>query len=209
MCSSTATSSSRASTWRVPPSPLPARCLGCLGAVAGARSRPRPARRAQPFVEGWTAAFPRNDILFMRTEDYVANTSFALNEVFKHLGMLPLQPGSQQEAEVLRKQVVRGSRDRQPEAGQIAPATAKKLREFFAPYNRRAAPACEWVGCRGVRAGRVLCTRGRRMAGGAPAGGGCCEALIAADAPCAGGWRMCWGGRGTRGMGSWARTRGR
>lgn len=42
---------------------------------------PPPAPPAQLFVEGWTEAFHRNDILFLRLEDYIKDTPATLKAV--------------------------------------------------------------------------------------------------------------------------------
>lgn len=39
--------------------------------------------RAQPFVEGWVDAFHRNDILFLRLEDYIKDTPGTLRTVLQ------------------------------------------------------------------------------------------------------------------------------
>lgn len=89
-----------------------------------------------PFVDGWVAAFPRNDILFLRTEDLIKDTPATMTLVLKHLGL------EHPPADVFEKMVTmeetRGSKNRSemPARGEMTDEAARMLRDFFVPFNR-------------------------------------------------------------------------
>jgi len=86
------------------------------------------------FLHDWLRHFPRDQLLFLRNEDYAAATREHMESVFTFLGMR--QPTS-------REWSVIGAMDRrnQQRKSEMFAETRNMLEEFFAPFNSRLAEA--------------------------------------------------------------------
>ncbi|HEX7004634.1 MAG TPA: sulfotransferase domain-containing protein [Trueperaceae bacterium] len=78
-------------------------------------------------LEGWYRYFPRERLLVLQTEELAANPEGVLEKVWEFLGVPPHRP----------KRFERHNSAPQGKRAGMAPATRKRLEEYFAPHNRR------------------------------------------------------------------------
>ncbi|KAG1659112.1 hypothetical protein FOA52_015905 [Chlamydomonas sp. UWO 241] len=86
------------------------------------------------FVEPWTSVFPRDQILFMRSEDYQAAPREHLSAVLKFLGMTDLTDDEWERMTSQKKANAQSSR-----YPRMLPETRALLEEFYAPFNQKLA----------------------------------------------------------------------
>jgi len=95
------------------------------------------------FLEGYSSAFPAEDVLALRFEDYVSPVSgdggvamrATLARVFKHLALD--EPDAATWAAMLSAPVVLNGGVQQGERPPMDPDTRQMLRKFYRPYNAR------------------------------------------------------------------------
>ncbi|KAK3598412.1 hypothetical protein CHS0354_005506 [Potamilus streckersoni] len=82
-------------------------------------------------IADWFRAFPRDQFLFLKTEDYVKDVRTTLVTVFDFLQLefLPLQAPSS----ILSK----GKMNQRTKTFEMLPATRKLLEDFYRPHNDR------------------------------------------------------------------------
>lgn len=92
-----------------------------------------------PFLEGYLAAFPREDLLVLRFEDYADGSEAAMRAtlqlVFKHLEMD--EPDAASWKAMLSAPVTRNGVAAQPSRPPMDPGTRTMLKAFYRPYNQR------------------------------------------------------------------------
>ncbi len=75
-------------------------------------------------IKPWLELFPKENFMFIRSEEFNKNTSFVYNKILKFLGLHPFELKQYQK---IRK------RDYE----EMNPDTRKKLIEYFKPHNQR------------------------------------------------------------------------
>eukprot|EP00199_Chlamydomonas_sp_CCMP681_P002227 CAMPEP_0119102214 /NCGR_PEP_ID=MMETSP1180-20130426/1033_1 /TAXON_ID=3052 ORGANISM="Chlamydomonas cf sp, Strain CCMP681" /NCGR_SAMPLE_ID=MMETSP1180 /ASSEMBLY_ACC=CAM_ASM_000741 /LENGTH=399 /DNA_ID=CAMNT_0007086459 /DNA_START=16 /DNA_END=1215 /DNA_ORIENTATION=- len=86
------------------------------------------------FVEAWTKPFPRDQLLFLRNEDYQSAAKEHLQAVIKFLGVRDLT-----EDEWLKMLGVKRTNAQSSRYPKMLPETAALLKEFYRPYNEKLA----------------------------------------------------------------------
>jgi len=86
------------------------------------------------FVEAWTDVFPKENILFLRTEDYQAAPKEHLQAVCKFLGIRDLS-----EEEWSRLVAVQRANAQSTRYPRMLPETRIMLEEFYRPFNEKLA----------------------------------------------------------------------
>lgn len=86
------------------------------------------------FVEAWTSVFPRDQILFMRNEDYQSEPRAHLKAVMKFLGLRDLT--EDEWTKVLGVERTNAQSSRYP---RMLPETRQLLMDFYAPFNTKLA----------------------------------------------------------------------
>jgi hypothetical protein len=76
-------------------------------------------------LERWLLAYPRERLMVLRFENFVRDPQSGLGEALRFLGLPPMERAVRFEA--------RNTRKYPP----LAPATAERLREYYAPHDRR------------------------------------------------------------------------
>jgi hypothetical protein len=75
-------------------------------------------------LKRWMSVFPRERFLILKSEDFYEDPGRVLNQTLEYLGLRPWSPESFKAYHL-------------SEYAEIAPATRKRLREYFAPYNQQ------------------------------------------------------------------------
>ncbi|KAG2452263.1 hypothetical protein HYH02_003287 [Chlamydomonas schloesseri] len=86
------------------------------------------------FVDAWTAVFPRQQLLFLRTEDYKAAPREHLQAVMKFLGMRELSDS--ETGSLMRLRRFNAQSEKYP---RMWPRSRKLLEEFYRPFNEKLA----------------------------------------------------------------------
>lgn len=86
------------------------------------------------FVQAWLGVFPKDQVLFLRTEDYKAAPREHLAAVLKFLGMRDLTQDEWQRITGAKRANAQSSM-----YPRMLPETRQLLEDFYAPYNKRLA----------------------------------------------------------------------
>lgn len=86
------------------------------------------------FVDAWTSVFPREQILFLRNEDYQAKPKEHLEAVMRFLGLRDLNEGEWMKMLGVARTNAQSSR-----YPRMLPETRQLLEEFYEPFNKKLA----------------------------------------------------------------------
>lgn len=75
-------------------------------------------------LKRWMSVFPREQFLILKSEDFYENPGWVLNQTLEYLGLRSWNPASFKAYHL-------------SEYAEVAPATRKRLAEYFAPYNQQ------------------------------------------------------------------------
>ena len=75
-------------------------------------------------LKRWMSVFPREQFLIIKSEDFYKEPERILHQTLEYLGLRPWSPGSFKAHHL-------------SEYADMTPATRKRLREYFAPYNEQ------------------------------------------------------------------------
>lgn len=85
------------------------------------------------FLDDWLASFPRDQMLFLRNEDYKVAQEDHMKVIFQFLGSREL---NDKEMETVMKMPAKNVGSKREE---MLPKTRKMLEDFYAPFNQRLA----------------------------------------------------------------------
>ncbi|GIL80774.1 hypothetical protein Vretimale_9126 [Volvox reticuliferus] len=86
------------------------------------------------FVDAWTSVFPREQLLFLRTEDYKAAPREHIQAVIKFLGMRDLS--DEETTTMMRLRRFNAQSEKYP---RMWPQSRKMLEDFYRPFNQKLA----------------------------------------------------------------------
>lgn len=85
------------------------------------------------FLNDWLSSFPRDQMLFLRNEDYKVTQQEHMESIFQFLGARDLNKTEMETVMKMPAKNVGGKRE------EMLPETRKLLEDFYAPFNKRLA----------------------------------------------------------------------